>query len=251
MLSKIKINLGKDQELSVHKSSLFQGVLMEHISAEYATVLHQEGLKPYSQHIKKEGEEYIWEISALNKEAYCQLILPLSEDKLDTICLKHSDMKLQVVDRKVKLQTYKELIEKYYLGKCDKYITIRFVTPTSFKSKGSYVNMPELTLIYKSLMNKFDSFSKDSEIFSMETLEHMLQYSQIVRYSLKSTVFHIEGVKIPSFIGRITVRVAGPQMLVNLVNMLFQYGTYSGVGIKTAMGMGSIQILEREIKNDG
>ena len=41
---------------SFQKSSLLQGVLMEHISPEYALKLHENGLKPYSQSVivKKE-----------------------------------------------------------------------------------------------------------------------------------------------------------------------------------------------------
>lgn len=36
---------------SFQKSSLLQGVLMEHISPEYALKLHENGLKPYSQSV--------------------------------------------------------------------------------------------------------------------------------------------------------------------------------------------------------
>lgn len=51
--------------------------------------------------------------------------------------------------------------------------------------------------------------------------------------------------KIPAFIGEVIINVRGPQQLSNLANMLIEFGTYSGVGIKTGMGMGGISTDER------
>ena len=72
-------------------------------------------------------------------------------------------------------------------------------------------------------MNKFDKVaSKDSSVYSSQkVLEHLTDHSHITRYQLKSTAFHLEGVRIPSFIGDITVKVTGPQAMVNLSNHLF------------------------------
>ena len=44
--------------------------------------------------------------------------------------------------------------------------------------------------------------------------------------------------------------MSGPQQMVNLMHMLLHFGTYSGVGIKTAMGMGGFQIEERKRINE-
>ena len=38
--------------------------------------------------------------------------------------------------------------------------------------------------------------------------------------------------------------------MVNLMHMLLRFGTYSGIGIKTAMGMGGLQIEERKRTNE-
>ena len=42
--------------------------------------------------------------------------------------------------------------------------------------------------------------------------------------------------------------MTGPQQFVNLMNLLVRIGEYSGVGIKTAMGMGAVEIIERKEK---
>lgn len=48
---------------SFQKSSLLQGVLMEHISPEYALKLHENGLKPYSQSVIVKKGKTFWQIN--------------------------------------------------------------------------------------------------------------------------------------------------------------------------------------------
>ena len=61
-------------------------------------------------------------------------------------------------------------------------------------------------------------------------------------------MFHLEGIKIPSFVGNITLKINGTRQFVNLINMLCEFGVYSGVGIKTAIGMGSIGVSQKSGK---
>lgn len=102
--------------------------------------------------------------------------------------------------------------------------------------------MPTVRLIFQSLIHKYDTFSSGTMVGSEETLEHIERYVMITRYHLRSVNFSLEGVRIPAFVGTITMRVKGPQQLVNLIKMLAVFGQYSAVGIKTALGMGRIQI---------
>ena len=46
--------------------------------------------------------------------------------------------------------------------------------------------------------------------------------------------------KIPSFIGNIDIYIRGPQTMTNLVNLLISFAKFSGIGIKTSIGMGGI-----------
>ena len=78
-----------------------------------------------------------------------------------------------------------------------------------------------------------------------ETLEQLCENSQIVRYDLKSVNFFVEKVKIPAFIGKITIKLTGTKTMTNFANMLFEFGEYSGIGIKTSVGMGCIKLNER------
>lgn len=85
---------------------------------------------------------------------------------------------------------------------------------------------------------------KDESMIDEETLEQLCENSRVIRYDLKSVPFHLEGIKIPAFIGKITIKLTGTQTLANFAHLLLQFGTYSGIGIKTAIGMGAVKILD-------
>ena len=75
------------------------------------------------------------------------------------------------------------------------------------------------------------------------------KYIEITDYRLMSTYFHMEGVKIKSFKGKLTFKIHGPKQFVNLINMLLRFGEYSGVGIKASIGMGAINVETKERRN--
>ena len=77
-----------------------------------------------------------------------------------------------------------------------------------------------------------------------DALEQLCENTQIVRYDLKSVNFSLEGVRIPAFIGKITIKINGTKTMADFANMLLEFGTYAGVGIKTALGMGFIRQIE-------
>ena len=103
---------------------------------------------------------------------------------------------------------------------------------------------PTPRLIFQSLMQKYDACSEQSSIFSEELLEEFENYTVVKGYRMKSTQYKIEQVRIPSFIGDLTLEICGSKQLANVAKMLVKFGEFSGVGIKTGMGMGAIKVLE-------
>ena len=43
-----------------------------------------------------------------------------------------------------------------------------------------------------------------------------------------------------------TIRVSGTKTMANYAHLLLRFGEYSGVGIKTGMGMGAVKRVEKE-----
>lgn len=251
MLAELIIKLKKDPEqiLSYQMSSLFHGFLMEHVNPEYGDYLHESSLKPFSQHLQLGKEEDLWIINTLNKEAYENIMKPFLSDGLNEIHLTRNNLHILMIGKEIRTMEYDVLMEQTVFFHCPRYVTIQFATPTAFKSNGEYIFFPTIKHIFYSCVQKFDSASENSQIYRQELLEDIEKYVKIVRYRLQSTGFSLEGIKIPAFRGEITIKTGGPQQLVNLVHLLLKFGEYSGIGIKSALGMGSIRLLERMKKD--
>ena len=103
----------------------------------------------------------------------------------------------------------------------------------------------DLGMIYRSLMKKY-SIVSEQNMYDEDTLEQLVNYSNITRYRLQSTLFPLEGVVIPSFKGNISVRIHGSDTMSRYARLLLSFGEYSGVGIKSSIGMGAIKLGRME-----
>lgn len=75
-------------------------------------------------------------------------------------------------------------------------------------------------------------------------LESLIDNTEIIGYNLRSTVYHLESIKIPSYIGNICIKIHGTQQMAQIVKLLLTFAEYSGTGIKTALGMGAVKTDE-------
>ena len=233
------LKLKSENQYNQNISSLLQGVLMENLEPEYAETLHQTGSHPYSQYITTDKNTVIWTVNCLSEE-FENRVKPFLFHA-EKIRLKYKDDVLDVVEKSIRTVTVEEIVSKYGFKDSSRYIQVEFISPTSFKQNGSYAIFPDCRLIFQSLLMKFNAASGNQEFFTDEVLPDFEENCSIVDYRLRTVKFHLEGVKIPSFIGRITIRVNGNQQLVNMANMLIDFGAFSGVGIKTGIGMGAIR----------
>ena len=62
--------------------------------------------------------------------------------------------------------------------------------------------IPDLNLIFQSMMNKYSASCTDMEMYDEDVLEELVKNSTIVNYKLNSTYFQMEGIRIPSFRGK-------------------------------------------------
>lgn len=252
MLAELRLEIECEEIPQFHysKASLLQGVLMQNIKAEYAGLLHEQGPKPYSQCVRYEGGQNIWYIRTLSKEAYNQILEPLLKDEFSEFYLEHNEAKVYIKKKQLVQVPMSQMISDFYGEDAKRLFTISFLTPTAFKKDGRYHFFPDIYNIYQSLMQKYDAVSRNESMMDMETLEQMTQFTQIVSYNLRSTSFSLEGIRIPAYMGNIVIRINGSQTMANFARLLLQFGNYSGVGIKTAIGMGMIRVAEGRRTND-
>ena len=223
-----------------YASSLMQGVMMEKISTSYAKKMHEDGLRPYSQFCTFENGRNLWTISTLDQEAAENIILPLSE--LRTAEIRYKKDTITFSEPIMEKLTYHQLLEENAVNDAGtEKITLNIITPTAFKSSGNYVILPTLRLIFQNLSKRFDCFYGISENDYEELAAEVEKNIRITDYSLSGTDFALEGVRIPSFTGNITFSVKGSRDLRSYIRMLCRFSEFSGLGIKTAIGMGQIR----------
>lgn len=195
---------------------------MENIPSFYADKMHDQNLRPYSQFTDFSDGTNIWTISSLNHEAYDNIIKPVL--KLTTAKVRHNNDILTFEKPLIISLTYEQLLaESYSSGKKTDICVLEFITPTAFKSSGSYVILPSLRLIFLSLTKRFDAFfgigNNDYESLAVE-IERSITVSD---YKLSGASFSLEGIRLPSFTGNIKIRIKGDEQFISYCTDMMIY----------------------------
>lgn len=224
---------------------LYSELLGHLMHALFAEKLHETGYTPISQYIETvpgDRSRAVWHLSIFGEEAISEFSAAINS--LSIIELKDSGIKLQIEDISQETPiTHKRLIAAASEIPDSPYWTIKFVTPTSFKSANRYTLFPSSELIIKSLVSKWNNSSSDYTFDDGDALRLLLSSVEISSYRLSSSSFRLKGYNIRSFVGTLglTARVAAP--LLQVLKTLLLFGQYSGIGIKTALGMGGIKLI--------
>ncbi|MDR0979070.1 MAG: CRISPR system precrRNA processing endoribonuclease RAMP protein Cas6 [Lachnospiraceae bacterium] len=241
----IKLDIQEKDNYGIYNwGSILQGFLLENAKVEYVEKLHEMKYNPYSQYIyRNETGEYIWVISTIGEEA-CQLLVEDNILKSNEIKLKQKNLTLPIISKElVKETTQKALFKKWFLsddtntGK----LYYKILSPISYKSNGYYQIVPNTHSILGNLINKWNEY-EETNIIDEDVYQEYANKVYISKYKLKSTKFYLEQTTIPSYIGELEISINANSTMKNILNMLFEFGEYSGLGIKTSMGMGGIRI---------
>lgn len=242
MLNRVEFII-KNKDINVQMGSLFHGFLMESIDTKYAEIIHQSPLNPYSQflYFDRTLGSYVWRINTISKIANEEIILPLSDTAKKIIHLKHKDMDVEISEiRRKEGISIEDFTQKIYIDTPKKNIKIIFSTPTSFKVNGYYEIFPRIDLLFKSPAKKINMYSNVIKTFDKEAFDFLDERTNISKYNLMSTKYHLERTKINSFKGDITLQLRGNDEIKRLACFLLKFSEYSGIGIKTSLGMGGV-----------
>ncbi len=238
MLAKLTIELST-QDLSYNTGSVFHGYLMQQIDTSYAEFLHYNQINPFSSCIyrEKKDENYYWRVCTTNKTAYEQIILPLSETAKKSIYLRHRDAKIGVKQLTVETQSFDELFFS-----SSKPYKIRLLTPTTYKTGGVNPIFPNIATLLGGVINKVNAHSDNIKMQDERIVEEFLSGLYIRDYNLKTANFDLERIKVKGFMGTIIPAYRGKEDLKNLLSFLMNVSEYTGLGIKTSLGMGGVKI---------
>jgi CRISPR-associated endoribonuclease Cas6 len=233
-----------EQRANYNWGSLFHGFLMQALPAETADMLHESGLRPFSQYILPQtDQQLIWNIGVWEGNMAEQIMK--SVGSCSRIELAQKGITLEVGGMQRIIQTETEHFSRFFMGDnpCRRY-EIEFLTPCTHKKDGGYVLFPSPELIINSLSRRYSAYNENISLDDPAVMQEVTRYIRIVRYSLRSAVYYLESTKITGYTGSITLVVGGPEQLARLAGALLSFAEYSGLGIKTALGMGGVRIKQ-------
>lgn len=243
-LSVIELQLTASEKIQFHYSmgSLFHGALMGIIDTEYADYLHTMQLRPYSQclYYDRDRSSWIWRLSTFDAQAAEQVLTQAIS--LDKLFLRAKQAEVNITGGEVvREMTYQELLDKHFAHTNDtRRIKLEFLSPTSFKSDNAYMIYPSERLVVGSLLNKWNAYS-NVKLEENNLLEDLRGEVYTAGYNLRMNSFSIEGTWIPAFKGMLTIGLKGNIMANRVIRLLCEFSQFSGIGIKTALGMGGVE----------
>lgn len=228
----------------INLATYFQGWLMKEIPVDLAQKYHRISNVPYSISTSLDEETITFTISLLDREAEKVFSDLLLDNQLVSFCLEaFPEDTFNILSKRTENLSKEELAKVFYNGESDNgKFKIYFQTPTSFKSNGKYVMYPDLRLLLQSLMRQYNCFFEGTQIIDRSLLDELLKHVYVSSYQLNSFHYPIHKVRIPAFLGHMSVICKGNKTLANYLEVLLKIGEYTGVGIKTSMGMGAIKV---------
>lgn len=241
-LAEIEVKLPEGQILNQSLGSVFQGALIREISPEWASSMHEQKVRPYSQYLTVEDGKPLWRIAVLTEDAFDHIMVPVM--KLSSLHLEQRNCDISLSNFHIlKTGTFKELEEQFW-GNSEKihHIEMNFLTSTSFKTHGTYAIFPEPALLFNTLIRKWNAYSDGSVLGEAHMGEHLAECMEITDYRLHTHPYSLEGRRIRAFRGSIRLGLFKNDVTPRMASMLSSFAEFAGTGMKTAMGMGGTTV---------
>lgn len=254
----------KDRDMRLFHSpargALLHGLLMRSIgSADF----HSTGKtpRPFSQHLCNGGEQkHIWTINLLHetaaplKEWLEQLRDLLSgpaikrEDALQ-LHIEHYDCSVRVCKVEQKEQvSYEELFASSLNTLPPKFVSFNFLTPLVFKRAGqeSPHPFPEPRLIVQSALSRWNAFSDCAKFEEKDILDEINRFTSIFSFKLNSQHVAMDKIDFAGATGLISYVVHRSELR-QIFDLCGRYSEFSGLGAKTAMGLGATKYTAQSL----
>lgn len=213
--------------------------LLSQVPASYGTVLHEQEQKPLAQYLYREREsgQCIWAVSCMDTASH-EILAPVLRN-LQEIPLRAGLLRMNLLET-FSVQSMESLMEMAQKQPETSFLHLSFRSPTSFKHDGAYAIFPETSFLVQSLAEKWTGVFPDYPLHDPEALSALHQGLKMTDYRLQSCRFSLKNTQIPGFIGDITLKVSLPAPMRELWKCLVCFSRFSGVGMKTTLGMGGV-----------
>lgn len=213
------------------------------VGNQQAYAWHQQQQTPLHQCLYRDGDQIIWRVALISQEAESVLAPKLSS--LRKIILNGRQWSLKLIKQE---EIPIEQLVQFHLFQqpAAKQFSIQWLTPTAYRVAGHYDTLPNIERMLNGLAQTWQKFYPDVGFWHSDMSQSWRNYCFYTRYRLQSTSFSFKKVHVPSFMGEATLSVTDHMPLARLVGLLISAGSWSGCGIKTALGMGGIRVLDQE-----
>ena len=217
--------------------------LLEQLPSFIGEQLHSEQYNPFSQYLyfNRENKQNKWVLNVLD-DSILEYVEVLFERNTCAV-INEEKISLELTEKKT-ISSATELVERARTtDELTTYSKFLFPVPTSFRVAGRYSIFPSEKLILQSMINRWNSCFTNYVLDDEDAFSMLEQNLHIVDYDLRSTRFLLKGNKIPGFTGDLTIQAKLPAPMMEIWKLLLLFVPFSGIGIKTTLGMGGVQIL--------
>ena len=250
----LKFRAEKPVELSSLKPKVAHGIVFSLFKGapEVGELLHRGNVKPFSISIpshfrypERVVDRFGIVLNLLNNELFPKispyLFFPESRD------VTVDGVRASLISvRPLEVVTYQDLLEVSPSGR---EIVIDFLTPTAFKRSVCDYPVPEPSLVFGSLLKRWNAFSP----FKIEgkLIERVSRFVTVSGCWIRTRKVEImNGARLTGFVGRVFFYSFLREKEENrILNALALFSRFSGIGRKTTMGFGAVRVIEPEKVN--
>lgn len=218
------------------------GMLCDRMDPVMAEAFHTQAITPIRQHVEFEGGRiFRWTVDLFGEaEVLATLLQNQTDFKLESFSEPLAVLEctiLNVPDISSLLavcHTWPEETSSFQMI---------FKTPCTFKVAGTYAQFPSVAWIAQSLFQRWNALIPDCAMDGPDALHLLTAGLEIRRYRLMSRDYWLKGQRISGFTGSILLSARLPAPMMQLLKLLLAFAPYSGIGIKTTLGMGAVDVI--------
>ncbi|MGC9395660.1 MAG: CRISPR system precrRNA processing endoribonuclease RAMP protein Cas6 [Anaerolineae bacterium] len=202
-------------------------------------VHHDDGPRPFtvSSVYRRDGVPTL-RLTVLDDELWP--VLERGIAKTEGVILLDQPLKLPEDGPEVQHSTYADLVAN---ARTETRLNVRFLSPTSFRTRGMHYPLPDPVLAFQSWLNRWNEFAPVENQINVAVLDIVTAHVAVSRYNGRTEMVDFGGNKrVVGFTGTVQYTILraykiGDEWLRKL-NVLADYAPFCGTGHKTAQGMG-------------
>lgn len=190
----------------------------------------------------EEGKDYLFRATFLNDKIYKIFSSEICKNILLSKGIFIENIPLSIEEIIYKDNKYSGVMDKIELK--SKRYKLTFKTPTLFKSGDFFIRYPEINLLFKSLLTKYNLYSEEKIDESILQFLHEINYEKM---DLKLKREYLNKFFIEGFVGELIIRIDSKNKdFIEDINTLLNFAFYCGIGTKSSVGFGQVLVENLE-----